>query len=224
MECPHCHAELTDKPHTFALGEDPDGTWQIANSRCSVCDRLIVNVCNTDGRTFPGWPQSSVRPRLSEDVPPAYADDYHAASQVLFLSPESAAALSRRLLQRLLVDKSGAADGGLMDQIRRVVLGDAMPGYLKEGLQTYSRLARLDDRPAKSLHPQALAPVEEGEAEWLLDLLQSLCELYFVQPARLQRKLAGLEERLTPPAPKAAPIEPEVAAPEQTAAEDTPAS
>jgi hypothetical protein len=201
MECPHCHSEYTAAPHTFALGEDQDGTWQISNVRCDVCDRLIVKVCKKDGDSYPAWPQSSTRPRLSADVPSEYADDYHVASQVYAYSEESAAALGRRTLQRLLASKANAGEGGLVDQIRRVVLGPEMPAYLKQGLQTYTRLAQLDSQPGKSLHPEALTKVEPGEAEWLLDVLQSLLDLYFVQPARLQRKQTGLEEKIAPPTP-----------------------
>lgn len=208
MECPHCHSEFTETPHVFALGEDQDGTWQVWNARCSVCDRLIVNICTKDGRTYPALPQSSMRPRLSQDVVPEYADDYHAACQVYFHSPESTAALSRRLLHRLLADKAGAADGGLVDQIRRAVLGPDMPAYLKQGLQMYSRLAKLESEESKSLHPEALAGVQPGEAEWLLDVLQSMLNLYFVQPARLQRKQHVIEEMIAPPAQPAL-VEPE---------------
>jgi hypothetical protein len=208
MECPHCHSEFTEAPHVFALGEDQDGIWQVWNARCSVCDRLIVNICAKDGRSYPARPQTSTRPRLSEDVPLDYADDYHAACQVYFYSPESTAALSRRLLQRLLAAKAGSGDGGLVDQIRRSVLGPDMPAYLKQGLQMYSRLAKLDSEENKSLHPEALAGVQPGEADWLLDVLQSMLELYFVQPARLQRKQNSVEEMVAPPAPPAS-VEPE---------------
>ena len=158
MECPHCQTEFAATPHVFALGEDQDGSWQVSNVRCSVCDRLITNICTKDGRSYPAWPHSSLRPRLSEDVPAEYADDYHAACQVFFHSPEATAALSRRVLHGVLGKQAGAGDDGLVDQIRRTVLGPDMPPYLKQGLQTYSRLAKLDSEPGKSLHPEALAP------------------------------------------------------------------
>jgi hypothetical protein len=212
MECPHCHSEFTATPHVFALGEDQDGTWQISSARCDICDRLIVNVCAKDGPTYPALPQSSMRPRLSPDVPVDYADDYHAACQVYSYSPQSTAALGRRLLQHLLADKAGAGDGDLVDQIRHAVLGADMPGYLKQGLQMYSRLAKLDSAPSKSVHPEALARVEPGEAEWLLDVLQSMFDLYFVQPARLQRKQDSIEEMITPPSPAVSEEEPASAA------------
>jgi hypothetical protein len=200
MECPHCHSEYTATPHVFALGEDPDGVWQISSVRCDACDRIIVKVCQKDGESYPGWPQPLSRPSLSDDVPAEYADDYHAACQVKVYSAESSAALGRRALHLLLSTKANAGDDGLADQIRRVVLGSEMPPYLKRGLQTYSRIAKLDSRPGKSDHPEALTAVQRGEAEWLLDLLHSLFDLYFVQPACLQRKQTSLEEMLAPPA------------------------
>jgi len=83
-----------------------------------------------------------------------------------------------------------------------------LPPYLKQGLQTYSRLAKLDSDPGKSVHPEALTTVQPGETEWLLDVLQSMLDFYFVQPARLERKKISLEQMIAPPPPPAA-VEPE---------------
>jgi hypothetical protein len=38
-------------------------------------------------------------------------------------------------------------------------------------------------------------PVESGEAEWNLDVLESLFDLYFVQPEVLRKKRAKVERR-----------------------------
>ena len=38
-------------------------------------------------------------------------------------------------------------------------------------------------------------PVESGEAEWNLDVLESLFDLYFVQPEVLRKKRAKNERR-----------------------------
>jgi len=32
MECPHCGSEFEGKSHVFALGEDPDGSWQVLSA------------------------------------------------------------------------------------------------------------------------------------------------------------------------------------------------
>ena len=119
MECPHCRAEITATPHFFALGEDQDGTWQVSNLRCPTCDHLIIELCTKQGCTYPAWPVSSTRPRLSDDVPADYAAEYHTASQVIFYSSEASAAISRRSLHRFLATKVHAGHGGLADQIRQ---------------------------------------------------------------------------------------------------------
>jgi hypothetical protein len=199
MECPHCRAELTAKPHVFALGIDQDGTWQVSNTRCQVCERLIVNLCTKEGCTYPAWPVASTRARLSEDVPPQYAADYHTAAQIIFFSEEASAALSRRSLHRFLAEMVHAGHGGLADQIRQATLAPDLPLYLKQALRKFTDLAELEPASAKSQHPEAISSVQPGEAEWLLDLLQSLFDLYFVEPARMQRKQDALEKSIAAP-------------------------
>ena len=218
MQCPHCQSEFEKKPHVFALGDDQDGTWQVSNNRCPTCDRLIISLCTKDGCTYPAWPASTTRARLSQDVPADFAGEYHAASQIIFYSPEASAAISRRLLHRFLASHAQAGRGGLAEQIRQASVSPEVPAYLREALLTLARVAKLDPDGAKSLQPEALAPAEPGEADWLLDVLQSLFEFYFVQPARMQRRQSALEERSGPPAAPEAPAAAEaVEAPEPPA-------
>lgn len=198
MQCPHCGSEHSAQPHVFSLGIDQDGSWQVAETRCPICDRLIVSVGTQEGRSYPAWPAALARPRLSDDVPAEFADEYLAAAQILCYSPEAAAAIGRRLLQRVLSDRVGLGAGALAGQISGTEGSPELPLYLEEALQAYARIAKLEPGGSKSLHPEALTPVEPGEAEWLLDVLQPLFELYFVQPARLRRKQAALEERIGP--------------------------
>jgi hypothetical protein len=207
MECPHCGSEFEGTPHTFALGIDQDGTWQVSNSRCPACDRLIVAVCSKEGKNYPAYPAGVVKARLSEDVPAEIAAEYWTASQVLVYSEEASAAISRRLLQRVLATQAGAGYGGLAEQIQRAVASPTMPSYLKEGLQTLAKVARLQSGEAKSYRCDALAPVNEGEAEWMLEILKPLFEFYYVQPARLRRKRYEIEERLAPPVTEEEPGE-----------------
>ena len=196
MQCPHCHSEISVTPHVFALGEDKDGTWQVASSRCPACSRLLVNICTKDGCTYPAWPANSIRPRLSDDVPAEFAAEYLAACQIISYSPEASAAISRRLLHRFLAAHTGAGSGGLAQQIDKAARSTELPPYLKDALHTLSRVAKISPDSEKSRRPEVLSPVEPGEAEWLLDVIQPLFELYFVQPARLQRQQDALEEKI----------------------------
>lgn len=198
MQCPHCLCEFDAKPHVFALGQDPDGTWQVSSARCPTCDRLIVDFCTAEGQVYPGRPTLFGRPRLSEDVPSHLAAEYHTAATILPYSPEASAAISRRLLHAFLTEYVGAGEGTLAEQIATATTSCALPPYLQDALGTLARVAGLDANEAKSTRPEALAPTEPGEPEWLLDVLDQLFDLYFVQPARMQRKRARLEERVGP--------------------------
>jgi hypothetical protein len=201
MDCPHCRAEVEAKPHTFALGIDQDGTWQISNVRCPTCDRLIVSVCTKEGKSYPAWPPASDWARLSTDVPEELAGEYLTANQVLPYSEEASAAISRRLLHRVLASQADVGYGGLAVQIGRAIESPAMPEYLKEALETLVRIAGLEPDSVRSYRPDALTPPADGEAEWLLDVVRHLVDFYYVQPARLRRKLYAVEERLAMAAP-----------------------
>ena len=175
----------------------------MTSTRCPICDRLIVNFCNKDGCVYPGRPALSSRARLSDDVPSELAVEYHTAAQVIPYSPEASAAISRRLLHRFLESHVGAGGGSLAERIEAATSSGELPPYLRDALDTLAQVARLDVDDAKSARPDVLAPTQPGEPEWLLDVLDQLFDLYFVQPARLQRKRARLEEQVGPlvPAP-----------------------
>ncbi len=196
MKCPHCQMEYTGTPHSFALGEDQDGVWSVSSDRCPTCDRIIVTLGTAAGSSYPVWPQFSERARPAQEVPTDFAAEYQVASQVLHHSPEASAALSRRLLHRFLSTQSCAGFGSLLDQIRQLVRCADMPAYLKQALETLVRVGKLEANPLKSQHPAALMAVEPGEAEWNLDVLETLFDFYFIQPIRLQKKLDAVEEKL----------------------------
>jgi hypothetical protein len=201
MECPHCGSDFEATPHKFALGIDQAGTWQVANSRCAVCDRIIVSIRSEEGADFPALPYGTVRARLSDDVPADLAAEYKKASEVLPFSEEASAAISRRLLQRVLSAKAGAGYGGLADQVGRAIASPSIPEYLREALATYAKLAKLEAHEVKSYRCDTLAAVNEGEAMWLLEVLKPLFEFYYVQPALVGRMRKPIEERLAPPVP-----------------------
>ncbi len=217
MECPHCRAEIEEKPHVFALGIDPDGEWKVSSQRCHVCDRLIVRLLGEAG-IYPVRPAGLTRAPLDAAVPADWAAAYRTASELLPYSEEASAAVSRRLLHRVLAACAQAGYGGLSDQIQRAVASPALPDYLKEALSGYARLTGLESDQVRSYRPDALVPAVAGEADWLLDLLESLFDFYYVQPARLKRKL----DRLKPPGsatdPGAAVVDPAPALSESGAA------
>ncbi|MCX8033120.1 MAG: hypothetical protein N3B14_07025 [Thermoleophilia bacterium] len=196
MQCPHCQAEIDAKFHTFALGEDPDGAWQVATTRCPVCDRIIAQLVTDSGRTYPAWPPSSLRPTLSRDVPEPWRSDYHTACQVMCYSEEAAAALARRLLARLLQEQLRLEGRDLSELISKAAALVQMPSYLKEVLDLFAQATHLTADNPKATYPDRLVPVEPGEAQWTLDVVESFLEFEFISRARVERRASALREKL----------------------------
>jgi len=209
MKCPHCLVEFHDEPKDMVIGTDADGDWGLVVHMCPSCNRLVVEM--SKGQIIPtGMSQSYfhpgdswlVRPKcpsrnpLSSDVPQDIAADYKEACLVLPDSPKASAALSRRCLQHLLHTAATVKPGNLADEIQQVIDSRTLPTHLGESLDAIRNIGNFAAHPLKSTHLGEIVDVEQGEAEWNLDVLESLFDFYFVQPAILRKKRDALNKKL----------------------------
>lgn len=141
--------------------------------------------------------QGNARAPLPAEVTDPYASDYREACNSLADSPKASAALSRRCLQALLRDKAGVKQGNLYDEIEEVVNSGKLPSDLAEALHHVRVTGNFAAHPEKSANTGAIVDVEQGEAEWTLDVLESLFDFYFVRPAQLAARKAELNKKLT---------------------------
>lgn len=137
---------------------------------------------------------------MERSVPPEvasqFAEDYLEAARVLNTSPKASAALSRRLLQQLLEEKGGMKSSELGQQIQQVLDSKALPSYLAEAIDAVRWVGNFAAHPIKSKDTGKITPVEPGEADWLLDVIEGLFDFYFVQPVRLGKRRDALNEKL----------------------------
>jgi len=133
---------------------------------------------------------------LPLEVPTPFAQDYQEACTVLEDSPKASAALSRRCLQRLLKEQAGTRKTNLAAQIQEVVDSKTLPGYLAEGVGAVAGVGDFAGHPLKSTNTGEIVDVQPGEAEWNLNILESLFDFYFVQPSRLREKTEELNRKL----------------------------
>jgi hypothetical protein len=208
MKCPHCldniHVEL--KQHF--LGQDADGFWAAKTYRCPSCEKIVVTFGWSDpSESSPlGYyniqderlvrPKCSTRPPCPLTVPSAIADDYNEACIVLPDSPKASAALSRRSLQNLLREKAGVNPGNLANEIQEVIDNGNLPSHLAESIDAIRNIGNFSAHPNKSKNTGEIIPVEAHEAEWTLDVLESLFDFYFVQPEKLRLKREALNNKL----------------------------
>jgi Domain of unknown function (DUF4145) len=207
MKCPHCLVNFHAKTDHFYVGQDVDGIWSVLRQECSACDRAVLILVRSKSVSLIGYPteiekqqlinpRGSTRPPCPSEVSKEIAEDYMEACVVLPDSSKASAALSRRCLQALLRDKGGVKPGDLSNEIQQVIDSNSLPSHLADSIDAIRNIGNFSAHPLKSKNTGEILPVEDHEAEWNLDVLESLFDFYYVQPAKLQAKRNALNQKL----------------------------
>lgn len=81
-------------------------------------------------------------------------------------------------------------------EIQEVIDSGKLPTILSESIDAIRNIGNFAAHPIKSESTGEVVEVEPGEAEWNLDVLESLFDFYFVQPEILKRKRKALDKKL----------------------------
>lgn len=205
MKCPHCLTAFHDNVDRIDIGEDKYSFWIILKRVCPECGRYILSLLEHYDRSggkyksyreFFCYPKAPNRMPLPQEVPERYASDYQEACLTLVDSPKASAALSRRCLQHLLREEAKVKHGSLADEIQQVLDAAKLPSHLLDSLDAVRNIGNFAAHPIKSKSSGEIIDVEPGEAEWNLDVLESLFDYFFVQPALLKKKRDALNLKL----------------------------
>jgi hypothetical protein len=140
------------------------------------------------------YPLVSGRSPVPSEVPDNIAKDYNEACLVLPFSPKASAALARRCLQTILVDYANAKSNNLSQQIDEVL--SSLPTQIAENLDYVRQVGNFAAHEQKSTQTGLILDVEPNEAEWTLDVLESLFDFYFVVPAKAKEKRETFNSKL----------------------------
>ena len=130
------------------------------------------------------------------EVPEKYAGDFREAVLVIDLSPTASAALSRRILQNILRDEFNLQHHNLANAIDAFIAQPGIPSYLTKAVDAIRNIGNLAAHPLKNTNTGEVVPVEPGEAEWLIGVLNSLFDFKFIQPLELQKRTDQLNAKL----------------------------
>lgn len=219
MKCPHCLENFNDAQTLWSvlLGNDADGFWLLTRRHCPTCRRFILAFETgqppTDARQrtqgisgvslgsvsrfLQVWPRGVSRAPMPREVPQSISQDYTEACLVLADSPKASAALSRRCLQNLLRQSAGVKQGDLSNEIQQVLDSKQLPSMIADGVDAVRHIGNFAAHPIKSNSTGEIVDVEPHEAEWNLDVLESLFDFYYVLPAKAQAKREALNKKLT---------------------------
>ena len=211
MECPHCTVSIHPAfvvTNLNSTGGD-NSQWQARAMFCPSCKRAIIFLTDgvfgraggsvtwfERGQLFLAYPKSALRPKAPKEVPSDIAEDYNEACLVFGDSPKASAALSRRCLQAILRSQN-FNQKDLAPAIQAALDSNTLPSSIAENLDAVRNIGNFAAHPTKDTSSGSVVPVEPDEAEWNLDVLESLFDLYFVQPAIAKAKRDALNAKLT---------------------------
>ena len=92
--------------------------------------------------------------------------------------------------------KASTKQKDLCKQIQEVIDNGKLPSYLIECIDAVRNIGNFAAHPLKDKSTGEILPVEVGEAEWNLDVLEQLFDFYYVQPAVIQKKKQALNQKL----------------------------
>jgi hypothetical protein len=211
MKCPHCIVTVHENFRTVLIGSDKVQGWVVHCMTCPNCELMVIRLARGPGYANPqgsfcgligvaSW--TTVNPKVANrapcppEVPAHIAADYKESCLVLADSPKASAALSRRCLQAILREAAKVKPGDLFAEIQQVLDSGKTPSHISEGLDAVRAIGNFAAHPIKSQNTGEILPVEPGEAEWNLDVIESLFDFYFVQPGILKAKRAALDKKL----------------------------
>lgn len=146
-----------------------------------------------DEKEYLVYPRKANRKPVHSDVPKDIASDYEEACLVLPASPKASAALSRRCLQTVL-RQQGFKQGDLSKQIEAAIPG--LPNDIASALDAIRTIGNFASHPIKSQETGGIVPVAPGEADWSLEVLETLFDHYYERPAHLAAKRTSLNAKL----------------------------
>jgi len=216
MRCPYCTKEIhfeATKASAYPHGERSTATrgFDIAHGFCPSCSNLLVLV--RDGKFHTGfadldyldpvkkeevvYPKGASAREIPDEVPPEYREQFEEAETVLPMSPKASAALSRRLLQAVLREHFKIKPSTLAKEIAAFIETKGSPSYIVEALDAVRKIGNFAAHPLKNTNTGTVVDVDPGEAEWLLETIESLFDFAFVQPLRLTKRRQTLDKKMS---------------------------
>ena len=178
---------------------------------CPDCNNAIIRLVELQWlgdeqrfvrrRRFLAYPQSLANSNIEVDtaVPDRYRLDYIEAHEVLGISTKASAALSRRVLQSILLDQ-GYESTNLYQQIGLVLAekdtSKILPSHIRNTIDAVRNFGNFAAHPITELSSLQVIDVEPEEAEWCLEIIDALFDHYYVTPSRALEKRAKLDEKL----------------------------
>lgn len=178
--CPNC-ARYTNLIHRAGYGKNIDSRIRLYFSveECNNCDQHFLTIRNSDqyGGLIKKYPNSLPK-SVNALIPQEIKTDFEEALLCYSISAyRGAAALARRTVELICLDKGADKDKKLYQQIDELFRNGVITKDIQEWAHEVRFLGNDAAHPSKNM-------VSEDDAKDILDLLDSLCEVLYVAPAK----------------------------------------
>jgi len=96
----------------------------------------------------------------------------------------------------MLVAYGGAVGKDLEKQIESFIATKNPPSYIADQLHAVRQIGNFAAHPQKDTVTGEILPVEPGEAEWNIEVLESMFDFQFVKPAQQVKRIKEFNEKL----------------------------
>lgn len=199
--CPHCklpnrfegvfelvNSGLREFEDTKLIYGLSNKTMNLSSCRCTQCGEIVLFL--NENMIYP---LGAKRPSAPQEVPEDIAKDFNEACLVEHLSKKASAALARRCLQNMLHER-GIKKRNLSKEIDEAI--KTLPPHLKEAIDAIRVIGNFAAHPTKLTNTGIIVEVEDGETEWILNVLEQLFNFYYVEPAETKAKRDALNAKL----------------------------
>ena len=84
----------------------------------------------------------------------------------------------------------------LYNEIQEVLDSNSLPSDIADSIDLIRNIGNFAAHPTKSESSGQIVPVEPGEAEWCLDVIEMLYDFYFVRPENIKEKREAINRKL----------------------------
>jgi len=209
MICPHCSTAAKfewEVTQPLQINKETKQALEIFYGECPDCSKLVIGIQEGDlgaGNAFldKNISEKIIHPatnafQYSEDIREKYLEDYEEAIKVLSASPKASAALTRRLLQNILREEYGISEKSLIKEIEIFIKKNDIPSHITDAVDAVRQIGNIAAHPSKDLSTGEIVPVEKGEAEWLIEVIEQLFDFVFIQPKKLEKRKQELNLKL----------------------------
>jgi hypothetical protein len=181
--------------------------WMVCPSE--TCKEIIVRITRELSRTrdalfTPGFkfkeqwlavPRKPFPRPIDPIVGDPYRNDYFEASAILADSPRMSATLSRRILADLLEKYAGRSEYLLATRIDNFIDDPRYPSNIKDNLHYLREIGDFAAHTQKDKQTDEIINASPEEAEWTLDVIDSLFEYFIVAPERDRIRREGIDKK-----------------------------